>query len=45
MELEFEVVGGEVTEQRVPPFGVVISDVVADFELGFGQCCHRAARL
>ena len=43
LDLGFEVVGGEVTERRMPPFGVVVGDVVADFELGFGQAGETAA--
>ena len=37
MQLGFEVVGRVVPEGGMAPFGVIISDVVADFELGFGQ--------
>ena len=36
LELGFEVVGGLVAERRMPPFSVVIGDVVADFQPGFG---------
>jgi len=43
LEVGFEVVGRVVTERRMPPLGVVIGDVVADFELGFGQSRKTAA--
>ncbi len=43
MELGFEVVGGEVAEGRMAAFGVVIGDVVADFEPGFFQAGEAAA--
>jgi len=39
----FEVVGGEVTEGGMTSFGVVVGDVVADFEPGFGQAGEAAA--
>ena len=35
--MDFEVVGGVVAEGGMPPLGIVISDVVAHFEPGFGQ--------
>jgi hypothetical protein len=41
--LDFEVVGGEVTERRTTSFSVVIGDMVADFELGFGQAREAAS--
>ena len=37
MKVCFEVVWGKIAEGRMPSFGVVVGDVVADFELGFGQ--------
>jgi len=37
LKLRFEVVGGVVAKRRMPSLGVVVGDVVADFELGFGQ--------
>ncbi len=36
LELGFEVVGRLVAKGGVTAFGLVASDVVADFELGFG---------
>ena len=39
----FEVVGRLVAERRMTPFGVVIGDVVADFEPDFGQAGEVAA--
>ena len=36
-------VGRVVTERRMTSLGVVISDVVADFQLGFGQPGKAAA--
>ena len=41
--MDFEVVGGKKAERRMPPLGVVVGDVVADFELGFGQSGETAA--
>jgi hypothetical protein len=38
----FEVVGSKIAERRMPPLGVVIGDVVADFKLGFGQAGEGA---
>jgi hypothetical protein len=37
------VVGSLVAERRVTSFGVVVGDVVADFQLGFGQAGEAAA--
>lgn len=42
-KLGFEVVGRTVAEGEVPPLGVVVSGVVADFQLGFGQPGKAAA--
>jgi hypothetical protein len=35
LNVGFEVVRGEVAEGRVPPFSIVIGDVVADFQARF----------
>ena len=43
MNFLFEEVKREVTERRMTPFRVVISDVVADFQPGFGQTEEAAA--
>ena len=43
MKLGFDVVGGTATEGGVPTFGIVVSDVMADFEPGFGQAREMAA--
>nr|WP_245327885.1 hypothetical protein [Hymenobacter fodinae] len=43
MKVDFEVVGSKIAELRMPPFGVVVGDVVADFEFGFGQVGKPAA--
>lgn len=37
MKEGFEVVGRVITERRMTALGVVMSDVVVDFQLGFGQ--------
>jgi hypothetical protein len=42
LQLIFEVVGGKIAERGMPPLGVVVGDVVADFELGFGQAEEAA---
>jgi hypothetical protein len=39
----FEVIGGEIAECRVPPFGVVISGIVADFQARLAQVAEAAA--
>ena len=39
----FEVVGREIAEGGMTPFGIVIGDVMTDFELGFGQAREAAA--
>ena len=43
LKMGFEKVWGKVTECGMPPFGVVVGDVVADFQLGFGQAGETAA--
>ena len=43
LKLCFEVAEGKVPERRMAPFGVAVGDVVADFELGFGQAGEAAA--
>jgi len=39
----FEVIRGEVAESRVPPFSIVIGDVMADFQARFGEVAEAAA--
>jgi hypothetical protein len=39
----FEVVGREVAEGRMPTFGVVIGEIMADFQSGFGELSQTAA--
>ena len=43
MKISFEVVGRVVFEGGVPAFGIVMGDVVADLEPGFGQAEKGAA--
>ena len=43
MKLRFEVVGRQIAEGRVAPFGVEIYGVVANSELGFYQARKAAA--
>ena len=48
LKVDFEVVGGAVTERKMSSLGFVASDVVAGSELGFGQVklglMHEAIR-
>jgi len=39
----FEVIGGEVAEGRVPPFSIVIGEVMADFQACLGYVAEAAA--
>jgi hypothetical protein len=39
----FEVIVGEVAEGRVPPFSIVIDDVMADFQARFDEVAGAAA--
>nr|GFC35101.1 hypothetical protein [Tanacetum cinerariifolium] len=43
LKMGFEVIGGEVAEGRVPPFGIVIGEIVADFQARFGEVAEAAA--
>ena len=43
MKMGFEVVGCLVAEPRRPPLGVVIGNVVADFQPDFGQAGEAAS--
>nr|GEY91381.1 hypothetical protein [Tanacetum cinerariifolium] len=38
----FELIGGEVTEGRMPPFVIVIGEVMADFQAGLGEVAEAA---
>ena len=43
MQMDFEVVGGQIAERRMPPLSVIMGDMVADFELGLDQSRGAAA--
>ena len=43
LKMSFEVVGGLVTQGGMTPFGVVIGEIVADFQPRFREIAEAAA--
>ena len=43
LKLGFEVIGGEIAEGRMPALGVVIGEIMADFQPRFREIAEAAA--